>query len=125
MAEHVLAGNPGVYTELLGQIAKSSPEFVLLVQNVDRTEVNAPRVRFQERRQGAHQSRLAGAVRTEQAVHPVRDGQRDIVERLDAVWVGLGYVFNLQFHAGLLSPCACEDDKCALSDSFTRSWARP
>jgi len=74
-AEHVLAGNPGVHTELLGKVAEPAADFVLLAEAVDITQPHAARVRFPERRHDAHRSRLAGAVRTQQAIHAAGYGQ--------------------------------------------------
>ena len=62
-------------TEFLRQIAEPLAEFVLLAKAVDIAKPHAARVRSLERRHDAHQSRLAGAVGTEQAIHAVWDGQ--------------------------------------------------
>ena len=47
----------------------------------------------------AHQRRLAGAVRPEQAEHAGADRERDVAQRLDAVRVGLGQVSNLELQS--------------------------
>ena len=63
--------------------------------------VAVPAVGALQRGQRAHQRRLAGAVRPEQAEHAGRNGQRHAVERLDAVGVALGQVTNDELHSNL------------------------
>ena len=58
-------------------------------------EADGARVRLLQRREDAHQRGLAGAVGTEQAVHPRRNRERHVLQRLHAVGVGLGDVANV------------------------------
>ena len=51
-----------------------------------------------QRRDGAHQRALAGAVRAEQPEHVVADGERQIFERFYAVGVGLGETCDGKCH---------------------------
>src|SRR5258708_18535285 len=60
--------------------------------------MDAAAVRVLQRSQGAHQGRFARPVGPQQPVHATRNCQRDMVEGLDPVLVGLGEVFNTQLH---------------------------
>jgi hypothetical protein len=51
-----------------------------------------------QRGQDAHQRGLARAVGPQQPVHPRRDGEAHVVERLHAVRVGLGDVADVELH---------------------------
>ena len=54
-------------------------------------EADAAFIRLLQRGQDAHQRGLAGAVGAEQAVHPRRNRERHVLQRLHAVGIGLGY----------------------------------
>ena len=61
-------------------------------------EADRPAVRLLQRRDDAHQRRLAGAVGAEQAIHAGRNREGDVLQGLHAVGVGLRYVTNVQDH---------------------------
>ena len=87
--EQVLRADFGIDAELLRQVAERLAYFVLLVQHVDLTETNGALVRILQCGEDAHQRGLSCAVGTEQAVHPGRNGERHVLQRLHAVGVRL------------------------------------
>ena len=95
MFEQVLRAHLRIDAELLRQVAERLAHLILLLQHVDVAEVDAAAVRLLQRGQDAHQRGLAGAVGAEQAVHPRRNRERHVLQRLHAVGVGLGYVANV------------------------------
>ncbi len=90
MVEHVLRGDAGINAEVLGQIAEAFAEFLFLVKNIQRAEMNLAAVGFLKRGDGAHECGLAGAIGTEEAIHAAGDGEGDVIESADAVGVSFG-----------------------------------
>jgi len=68
---------------------------ILLVQHVGVAKADAAFIRLLERGEDAHQRRLAGTVRTEQAVHSRRNREGHVLQRLHAVEIGLRYVADV------------------------------
>ncbi len=96
--EQVLGVHVRVNAKLLRQVTKRLAHFIFLIQYVHPAELDAAAVRFLQCGQDAHQSRLAGAVGSEQAVHSRRDRERHVLQCLHAIGIGLGYVANVQVH---------------------------
>ncbi len=92
MVEQFVSGHFRVDAEVLGQVAEQAADRVFFVEHIEVAEKYRPGIAFLQGGQGPHQRRLAGAVRAEQAEHPRRDGQADLVQRHDAVGVGLGQI---------------------------------
>jgi hypothetical protein len=95
MPEQLLRARLGIDAELLGQVAERLPHGVHLLHDVEVAEVDGADVRLLERGEDAHQRRLAGTVRAEQAVHSRRNRERHVLQRLHAVGIGLRYVANV------------------------------
>ena len=94
--EQALGAHLRIDAELLRQVAERLAHVVLLRQHVDVAERGSlPAVRLLQRGEDAHQRRLAGAVRAEQAVHPRGNGERDVLQRLHAVGIRLGDAANV------------------------------
>ena len=74
-----------------------------LLENVDVSQADAAGIRFLERRDGSHESAFPRAVRTQQTVHSMRYGERNIVKSFNAIGVCLGERFDFQFHAVLVA----------------------
>ena len=89
MVEQLVGGHFRVHAEVLRQVAEQAADLVLVVEHVEVAEEDRAGIAFLQGGQGAHQGRLAGAVRAEQAEHPGGDGQRDLVQRHHAIGVGL------------------------------------
>ena len=87
-----------IETELLRQVAQHSTQSVGLVQCVDLTEADSAAVWELERRNGAHQRRLAGTVGAKKPEHPGLDREADAVEGPNAIRVGFGQRFNDELH---------------------------
>src|SRR6185437_704485 len=106
----------GIHAEFLRQVTQHAPRGRLVGQHVDLAELDAAFVCILQRRDGAHQRGLAGAIRAEQPEHPVRDVQRDVVQRADAVRIGLGKIADGQHRvAPWLPVCSqCADANGAL-----------
>ncbi len=85
MVQHVERGDLGVDAEFLRQVAEDAADLIFLAEHVDAVESDRAGVGILQRRDGAHQRTLAGAVRADQAEHAVADGERKILERLYAV----------------------------------------
>ena len=96
MAQQPLGGDFRIDPELLREIAEGPTQLVLLAQGVDRAEVDLPFVGLLQGGDGAHERRLAGAVRAKQAIHPRRDAQVDVLQCLDAVGVSFREVLDAQ-----------------------------
>ena len=69
-----------------------------LTYDVEIAEVHAAFIGVLQRGQDPHQGGLAGAVRSEQAVHSCRNGERYVPEGLDAVAITLGDTADGEFH---------------------------
>ena len=65
--EHRLSRDPRIHSESLWQIAEQASGRRLVGQHVEFVQADAAGVRVLQRRDGAHESRLAGAIRAEQA----------------------------------------------------------
>ena len=110
VVEQLLRPHVRIDAELLRQVAQRPADVVLLPHDVESplracrgvAQVNRAGVRLLERGEDAHQRGLAGAVGAEQAVHPRRDRERHVLQRLHAVGVGLGHASNVQLHGRLL-----------------------
>ena len=89
VGEHVLRRNARIDAEVLRQISKPPPHLVLLPQHIDLAQADAAGVGLLQGSESSHQGGLARAVRSQQAIHATRDFQRDIVERLHPVGIGL------------------------------------
>jgi hypothetical protein len=100
VVEHRLRRDFRVNAELLREVAEEVADVVLLAEDVELAEARRAGVRLLQRGQRAHERRLAGAVRSEQAEHAGGDGEGDAVERADAVRIGLGQTVDLQFEHG-------------------------
>ena len=74
--------------EVLRQIAEPAPQLARIGEDVEAVEDDRPRVRLLQRGDGAHQRRLAGAVRPEQPEQPLADLEAHVIERADAVGIG-------------------------------------
>ena len=98
MVQHVDGGHLRIDAELLRQIAEDFAHLVLLLEHVDAVQINGSGIGILQRGDGAHQRALARAVRTEQAEHVIADGQREILERANAVRIGFGEIRNGQRH---------------------------
>ncbi len=83
-------GDPGVDAELLREITEDFADLVFVGEDVEAVELDGAGVGVLEGGDGAHEGALAGAVGAEEAEHVVADVQREILERLYAVGVGLG-----------------------------------
>src|SRR5207302_11253382 len=99
VAEHVLCGYSGIDTELLRQVSKTAANFIFLLEHVDIPHQDAATVGLLQGSESSHKSRLTGSVWAKQAIHAPRDRERNIIKRLDAVFVSLGKISNLEFHA--------------------------
>jgi hypothetical protein len=75
--------------EVLRQVAQLAQQPFLVLQDVETVEMDAAAVGILQRRDGAHERGLAGAVRAEQAEHAIRDLEADIVDGLDAIGIRL------------------------------------
>jgi hypothetical protein len=89
MTEHVLRGNSGIYAEILREIAEAAADFVLLREDIEVTEADGTSVGRLQRGDGAHQRGFAGAIGAEEAIHALGNVERDAVEGLDAIRIGL------------------------------------
>ena len=101
VVEHVERGHLGIDAELLRQIAEDAADLVFLAEDVDAVEVDGAGVGVLQGGDGAHQRALAGAVGTEKTEHVVADGEGKVLERLDAVRIGLGKTCNRECHCYL------------------------
>ena len=103
--EQVLGAHLRIDAKLLRQVAERLAHFILLIQHVDaRRAWTLPLSGSCKRGQDAHQRGLAGAVGAEQAVHPRRNREGHVLQRLHAVGIGLRYAADLQCHS--FSPTA-------------------
>lgn len=59
--------------KFLWEIAEDAADFILLMENVDAVEIDRTGVWLLERRDGAHQRTLPGAVRSNESEHAVAD----------------------------------------------------
>jgi hypothetical protein len=66
--QHLVGGDAWIDAEILGQVAERAPQFLRLGDDVDSSEVDGALGRRLQRGDGPRQRRLAGAVRTEEAV---------------------------------------------------------
>ena len=89
LVEHRISGDAGINPEVLRQVAERPAQLVRLGEDIDVAEFDRARGRLLQRRDGAHERRFAGAVGAEQAVHPARDRQADVVESDRAVSVSM------------------------------------
>ena len=58
--------------------------------HVEIAEMDRPLVRLLQRGDGAHERRLARAIRAEETEESLPDVERDVIERADTVGIGLG-----------------------------------
>ena len=65
------------------------------------TERDGAGVGLLEGGDGAHEGRLAGAVRAEEPEHAARDRQRDVTQRVHPVGVRLCEVLDPEFHGAM------------------------
>jgi hypothetical protein len=94
--EQRFRGNARIDAELLRQVTEHAPDVVLLAKHVDVAERDGAGVGFLQRGDGAHQRRLAGAVRAEETEHAGRNRERDVLESFDAVRIGLREAGDVQ-----------------------------
>ncbi len=87
-----------VEAERLGQVAQGLPHLALLPEHVEVAEVDRPRVRLLQCRDDPHQGRLPGAVPAEESEHSLRHVERDVLQCLGAVRVGLREVTDDEMH---------------------------
>jgi len=98
MLEHVLRRDSRVDTELLRQIAKQLAHFIFLLEDVDTVEPSTASVCLLQGSDGPHERALARAIGPQQAVHPMRNCERNIIERFHAIGVSLGETGDIKFH---------------------------
>ena len=96
-----MRGDAWVHAEVLRQVAKGATQCVGTREHVEIAETDRTLRGDLQRRDAAHQRRLARAVGAEQAEHASRYLQRDAVERTRAVGVDVGQVVDAQ-HGGSL-----------------------
>jgi hypothetical protein len=87
--EHRLGGDPRIDPEFLRQIAEHASRRRFVGKHIEVAEADASGICILQRRDGAHQCRLAGAIGAEKAEKAGRDGERNVLQRFDAVGVGL------------------------------------
>jgi hypothetical protein len=92
VVEQFVSGHFRVDAEILRQVAQQAADLVFFIEHVKVAEEDRAGIAFLQGGNGAHQRRFAGAVGAEQAEHPGRDGERNIVQRHNAVGVGLGQI---------------------------------
>ena len=90
MIEHVFGRDARIDAEILRQIAEAFAELFFLVQSVKRAEMDLAAIGLLQSGDGAHERRLTGAVRAEEAIHAARNGEGDVIEGADAVGIGFG-----------------------------------
>jgi hypothetical protein len=73
----------------------STAQAGLVLQHIDAIEMDTAAIGVLQCRNGAHQRRLARAIRPQQAEHSVRNVQADIVDGLDAIGIGFVQLFDL------------------------------
>ena len=98
-----------IQAEVLRQVAQHAADLVLVVEYVVVAEEDGAGIALLQGGQGAHQGRLAGAIRAQQAKHPGRYRQRHVIQRHHAIRVGLRQFANLQFHT---TPDSCVAARC-------------
>jgi hypothetical protein len=98
VVEQALGAHRRVDAELLREIAEGATHAVLLAQDVDVAQHDGASVGLLERGDRAHERRLAGAVGSEEAIHPARNVERDVAEGAHAVGVGLGDAADSEVH---------------------------
>jgi hypothetical protein len=87
--EQILGGHFRIEAELLRQISERPPHGVFVAKHIDVAEAHRAGVGLLQRGKDAHQRRLTGAVRAEEAEHSARDRQGDAVQGAGAVVVRL------------------------------------
>jgi hypothetical protein len=100
VVEHLGRGHLGIDAELLGKIAEEPAHAILVAQHVDVVEGRRSAIGLLQRGERAHEGRLARAVRAEEAEHPGRDGERHVVEGLDAIGIALREIADGKLHWG-------------------------
>jgi hypothetical protein len=88
----------GINPEFLGQVAQQLSHVFLLGEDVHVSQDRGSGVRVLERRDDPHQRGLARPVGAEQSEHACGDVEGDVLQRLDAVGIGLGEVPDREFH---------------------------
>ena len=101
MVQHIDGRHLWINAELLGKIAQHFADLVFLREDVDAVEIDGAGVGILERGDGAHQRAFAGAVWAEEAEHIVADGEREVLERPNAVRIGLRQASDRKCHARL------------------------
>ena len=102
--EHVVGGDPRIDAEVLRQVAQRAAQRVGIREHVDVAEADRALRRDLQRRDAAHQRRLAGAVRAQQPEHAARAPRGIIaVEGARAVRIDVGQVVDPQ-HENLPQP---------------------
>ncbi len=89
MVQQLIGGDLGIDPEVLRQVAQQAADLVFFVQHVQFTQEHRAGIAFLQRCQRTHQGGLAGAIGAEQAKHPGRDRERDIVQGDHAIGIGL------------------------------------
>ena len=89
VVQHLERRDLRVNAELLRQVAEGTAHRVLLLQYVEAAEPDGAAVGLLQRREGPHQGRFPGAVRSQKAEHAGGDPQRHVAQRLHAVRIGL------------------------------------
>ena len=100
--EQCFGGDVAQHAKVLREVAERFACGRFLPDHVEMAEADGAAIGLLQRRQDAHERRLAGAVGTEETEHAGGDGEGEVLQRLHAVRIGLGEIFDAQLegHAG-------------------------
>src|SRR5688572_15912454 len=88
MVEQIEGRDLRVDAEILRQIAEPMAQASRIGDDIESVENDRPFVRFLKRGNGAHERRLAGAIRPEKTEETFADFKVDVVECANAVRIG-------------------------------------
>ena len=90
-------------TEVLRQIAQNGTNGLSVAQNIVAVEKDGARGGVLQQGHNSHQRRFPGSVGTQQTEHPRLDVEVQAVQRLVAVRIDFGQVFDFDFHNASVS----------------------
>ena len=103
MIEHRISRDARINAEILRQITQNAAKFLGLCNDVDVAKPDIAAGRCLQRCNAAHESRFAGAVRSQQAEHAAGNFQAHLVDSADAAAIDMCKILDLQH----VSPSLC------------------